>query len=157
MSKTEKITLTIVRVTMGWFFFYAGITKVFSPTWSAAKYIGNAKSFTWFYGLMLNETALSVINFLVMHGLTLLGISLILGLGVRLSSYLGAFLMIMLYAPLPFPRPNANAFIIDDHLIYAATLVFLGAVRAGRYLGLDSWCASLPIWRRFPRLRNLLG
>ncbi len=78
-------------------------------------------------------------NFINEWGLTLLGVSLILGIGVRLSSILGAILMLLYYFPiLDFPYPNPHAFLIDAHIIYVAALLFLGSLREGRIWGLDS-------------------
>ncbi|MEK7138266.1 MAG: hypothetical protein AAB787_02030, partial [Patescibacteria group bacterium] len=91
-------------------------------------------------------------------GLTLLGITLILGIFVRLSSVLGAILMFMYYFPiLQFPYPNTHSFIVDEHIIYATALLFLAAIKSGRVWGLEKWCSNLPICSKFPKLRTLLG
>lgn len=142
---------------MGWFYFYAGITKVLNPEWSAAGYLKGATSFTWFYGAMLDPTILPIVNFMNAWGLTLLGVSLLLGLFVRLSSSLGVALMLLYYFALGFPYPNAHALIVDDHIIYSFALIVLGTFRAGRAWGLETWCAALPICKRYPRLREWLG
>ncbi|MEK7630986.1 MAG: DoxX family membrane protein [Patescibacteria group bacterium] len=135
----SKLTLTLTRVSLGWLMFYAGITKVMNPDWSAAFYLKDAKTFGGFYEWILNSSALPVVNFINAWGLTLLGISLIVGLGVRLSSILGAVLMLLYYFPiLSFPMVGEYSYIVDDHIIYALVLVFFAAVRAGRVWGLDS-------------------
>ena len=98
------------------------------------------------------------INFVNEWGLTLLGVSLILGIGVRLSSVLGAVLMVFYYLPvLTFPRIAPHSYIVDDHIIYALVLVFFAAARAGRVYGMENWCAGLPICKRFPKLHNWWG
>lgn len=154
---SEKYTLGLLRIVMGWFFFYAGITKVIDPSWTAEGYIRGAKNFTWFFQWLLNPEILPVVNFMNEWGLTLLGISLILGLGVRLASILGAVLMMMYYVALPFPYPNTHAFVVDEHIIYTAALLYFAAFRAGRVWGLENWCSNLPICSRFPKLREWLG
>ena len=137
--------------------FYAGITKILNPEWSAAGYLANAKTFAGFYAWLLQPGFLPVINFINEWGLTFLGISLLLGVFVRLSSVLGAVLMLLYYFPvLDFPYLE-HAFLVDDHIIYAAALLFFASVRAGRVWGLDNWCANLPICSKYPRLRNWLG
>lgn len=100
---------------------------------------------------------LSLTNFVNEWGLTLLGVSLILGIGVRLSSILGALLMLLYYIPLGFPYPNASSFIVDQHIIYIFVLLYFSALRAGRVWGLENWCSKLPICSRYPKLRNLIG
>lgn len=138
-------------------FFYAGITKVLNAEWSAAGYLTNAKSFTGLFAWLASPGVLPVINFVNEWGLTLLGVSLILGIGVRFSSLLGALLMLLYYLPLGFPYPNPNAFIVDQHIIYIAALLYLAATRAGRVWGLEEWCERLPICRKFPGLHQWWG
>lgn len=135
----SKIMLTLTRVSLGWLMLYAGITKVMNPEWSAAFYLKGAKTFGGFYEWLLSSSMLPAINFINAWGLTLLGISLIVGLGVRLSSILGAILMLLYYFPiLSFPYAGEYSYIVDDHIIYALVLIFFAAVRAGRMWGLDS-------------------
>ena len=138
-SMFSKISLVLLRVSLGWLMFYAGITKVINPEWSAAFYLKGAKTFGAFYTWLLGSSMLPAINFINAWGLTLLGLSLIVGLGVRLSSILGAVLMMLYYFPiLEFPYVGEHSYIVDDHVIYALVLVFFAAVRAGRVWGLDS-------------------
>lgn len=158
MTQLQKISLFVLRMAAGWMFFYAGITKVLNPAWSAAGYLGAAKTFPLFYQWLASPALLPVTNFINAWGLTLLGISLILGIGVRISSLLGILLMLLYYFPiLTFPYPNPNSFLVDQHIIYIAALAVLAAYRAGRAWGLEPWCSGLPVCRRFPRLRALLG
>lgn len=158
MTQFQKISLFLLRISMGWLMFYAGITKVLNPAWSAAGYLKGAKTFVWFYQWLLQPNILPIINFINEWGLTLLGVSLILGVFVRLSSVLGAILMLLYYFPiLDFPYPNLFSYIVDEHIIYVLALILLASLRAGRVFGLENWCANLPICSKFPRLRNWLG
>ena len=138
MTSLQKFFLFVSRITVGWMFFYAGITKVLNPQWSAEGYLKGAKAFTWFFQILLDPGVLPIVNFMNKWGLTLLGISLILGLFVRFSSLLGVLLMILYYIALDFPHPNPNAYIVDQHIIYISILLFFAAVKAGRVFGLDS-------------------
>ena len=157
MSKYQKISLFVLRLSVGWMFFYAGITKVVNPEWSAAGYLSGAKMFLGFYGWLLSPNILPTVNLVNEWGLTLLGISLILGIGVRLSSVLGALLMSLYYVPLGFPHPNPHSYIVDEHIIYLAILLYFATIRAGRVWGLENWCSNLPICSQYPKLRNWLG
>lgn len=158
MTRFQKISLALFRLTMGWMFFYAGITKVLDPNWSAAGYLNGAKTFAGFYNLLTTPGLLPITNFINEWGLTILGVSLILGIGVRLASLLGALLMLLYYFPiLAFPYPNPHAFIVDEHIIYSAGLLLLAGLSAGRVFGLETWCANLPICSKYPKLRKLLG
>ena len=158
MAQFQKVSLFLLRVSLGWMFFYAGITKILNPEWSAVGYLKGAKTFAGFYQFLTQPGILPITNFVNEWGLTLLGISLIFGVFVRLSSILGAAMMLLYYFPiLDFPYPNAHSFIIDEHIIYAIALTLLAAWRAGRTYGLENWCANLPVCSKFPKLREWLG
>lgn len=158
MTKFQNLSLFLLRISMGWLMFYAGITKVLNPEWTAKGYLESAKTFSGFYQTLAAPNILPVINFINEWGLVLIGVSLVLGLFARLSSFFGIVLMFLYYFPiLDFPYPSTHAFLVDQHIIYAASLFVLASFRAGRVWGLDIWCASLPICSKFPKLRNILG
>ena len=158
MTRFQSVSLFLLRVGLGWMFFYAGITKILDPQWSAAGYLSGAKTFGGFYQWLMSPSVLPVVNFMNEWGLTLLGAALILGVFVRLASYGGALLMLLYYLPiLQFPYPNPHAYIVDEHIVYILALFVLAAFRAGRVGGLERRCANLPICSKFPRLRAWLG
>jgi thiosulfate dehydrogenase [quinone] large subunit len=138
MTQFQKISLFFLRVATGWMMLYAGITKIINPAWSAEGYLKGAKTFTGFYQWLAGPGILPAVNFVNEWGLTLLGVSLILGIGVRLSSVLGAVLMLLYYFPvLDFPYPNTHSYLVDEHIIYALVLLLLASFRAGRVWGLE--------------------
>jgi len=158
MTTLQKLLVFVLRISFGWLFLYAGVTKLIDPAWSAEGYIKSAKSFVWFYELLLQPTVLPIVNFVNEWGLTLLGLSLIFGVFVRLSSVLGAVLMLFYYfVVLEFPYPNSHAFLVDEHIVYALLLLCFAAFRVGRIWGLEEWCSGLPLCRMFPRWREWLG
>src|SRR3989338_2380123 len=131
MPQLQKVSLFLLRISLGWVFLYAGITKVLDSGWSAAGYLNNAKTFAGLYQWFANPNLLPIVNFINEWGLTLLGISLILGVFVRLSSIFGIAIMLLYYFPvLEFPYiPGAHAFIVDEHIIYAAILFYFTTSR----------------------------
>lgn len=158
MSKFEKVSLFLLRVGMGWLMFYAGITKILNPEWSAIGYLRAAQTFPGFYQWLSSPGILPTINFINEWGLTLLGVSLILGIAVRFSSVLGAMLMILYWFPvLQFPYVEHGFLVDSEHVITALVLVYFAAIRAGRVWGLENWCANLPICRRFPQWHKFIG
>lgn len=157
LNNLEAKFLLISRLAVGWLMFYTGITKILDPAWTAKGYLMGAKTFPGFYSWLASTGNIGWVDFLNEWGLTLIGASLILGLGVRLSSILGAALMLLYYFPiLEFPKVE-HGFIVDEHIVYASLLLFLAALKAGRYYGLDNWCANLPICRRYPQLHKIWG
>lgn len=155
MNKLEKKWLALLRIAMGWLMFYAGITKVLDPEWTAAGYAKSAKTFAGMYQWFAASGQIGLIDFVNKWGLTLLGISLILGIGVRLSASLGAVLMLFYYFPvLEFPYAGEHSYVVDEHIIYTLVLAFLAAVRAGRHFGLEEWFGKtfLRGWPKFQRI-----
>lgn len=152
-----KLILFLTRLSLGWVMFYAGVTKIMNPNWSAAGYLKGAKTFPDFFQSLTDPSVLPIINLVNEWGLTLLGVSLILGVGVRLSSVLGAVLMMMYYFPaLDFPKIGTTSYIVDDHIIYALVLLYFAAIRAGRVMGMEEWFAN-KFFAKSRGIQNILG
>jgi len=138
MDKQARIYIVALRMALGWLFFYAGITKLVNPAWSAAPYISAAKTFGGLYSWFTTPGVIDVVNVLNEWGLTLIGVSLIVGAFVRVSSVLGVVLMVLYYLPiLDFPTVGAHGYIVDEHVIYAAALLVLYATKSGHVCGAD--------------------
>lgn len=122
---------------MGWMFFYAGITKVLDPTWSAEKYLQGAKSFSGFYAWLASAQNIDWVNFLNEWGLTLIGAALLCGAFTKLASYFGMLLMALYYFPgLEFPYIG-HGLLVDEHIIYIFALLLLVELNAGQFWGAD--------------------
>ncbi len=130
----------LLRLTLGWLFLYAGLVKILDDKWSAAGYLKGAKTFPELYAWLALPQNIGWVNLLNEWGLTLIGVSLILGIMVRFSSIAGIALMLLYYFPaLNFPYVGEHAYIVDEHIIYMAAFLVLYAVRAGEYLGVDRY------------------
>ena len=143
MSTYQKVSLFLLRMSLGWYMLYAGVPKVFDPNWSAAGYLAGAKNFAGFYNFFLTPGMLPITNFLNAWGITLIGVSLILGVCVRWSSVFGILLMVLYYFALPFPMQDAHSYVVDAHFINAAGFLTLAAFGAGRVWGLENWFSRL--------------
>ena len=142
MNNFQKISIFLLRISMGWFTFYAGITKVQNAAWSAAGYIQGAKTFPGFYQWFLQPDILPIVNFLNAWGLLLIGVALLTGVFVRAASFFGIALMLLFYFPiLDFPYPNPHTYLVDEHIIYALAFLVLMATRAGSFWGLGRLCS----------------
>ncbi|OHA64713.1 MAG: hypothetical protein A2940_02025 [Candidatus Wildermuthbacteria bacterium RIFCSPLOWO2_01_FULL_48_29] len=149
MTLYEKSSLFLLRVGLGLLFFYTGITKVLDSDWSAAGYLNNAKTFPAFYSWLASPGILPITNLVNEWGLTLLGVSLLLGVFVRVSSIGGAILMLLYYFPavemkafeffpqITVPYIGMNSVLVDEHIVYALAFVALAVFRAGRAWGLE--------------------
>ncbi len=142
MFKHHDVVVVTLRIILGWVFFYAGIVKVFNPAWSAAFYLKDAHTFPSFFQFLLQPDVLPIVNFLNVWGLTLIGLSLLVGIFVRVSAPLGALLMVLYYLPaLHFPYVGEHSMLIDEHIVYALLLIFLMLSNAGMKFGLDKFIA----------------
>ncbi len=140
MNKQLKIAVFLSRVGLGILFFYAGITKVLNPSWSAVGYLSSAKTFPELYQWFASAGNIGWVNFMNEWGLTLVGLALIVGLLVRWASIGGILLMVLYYlAILQFPYVGANSFLVDDHIIFITAFLVLITSNAGTFWGLDSW------------------
>ncbi len=143
--------LAILRIAMGFIFLWAFLDKTFGLgiATSAARAWTNGGSPTAGY-LSHTDGALAVmfqvmsssvvVEWLFMMGLLGLGLSLILGIGLRVAAAAGSLLMILMWLS---QLPLANNPFLDEHLIYAMMLILLASVDAGRWLGLGRWWANL--------------
>ena len=151
-------TIFILRLALGWIFFYAGFSKVMDPAWSAAGLLSGSQVLPSLYHWFASPGVLSVINFVNEWGLLLLGVSLLLGLFVRLSSSFGILLMALYYLPqLNFPIASKVYFLIDVHVIFILGLVILIQAQAGQFWGLEQWLVRQPVYKKSSFLKRLVG
>ena len=150
MKNYQKLLITILRIAIGWHFLYEGISKILQDNWTAAGFLRNTSGlFSGFYHFIAaNPAVLRVSDFLNMYGLLLIGLALFIGFYSRLSSLLGAALMILYYfAYPPFGNPMLNPadghlFIVDKLFLEAAVLIFLFYYRESGY-GLDGLISNV--------------
>ena len=139
MNSTARITLTLARISLGWIFFYAGLTKFLADSWSASGYISSSTAFPTFFAWLSAPENITWVNALNIWGAMAIGVSLILGLFTRIGAFFGAVMMILYWLPIfHFPYAGEHSLIIDDHIIYAFILLFFAAYGAGKYYGIDA-------------------
>ncbi|MFQ5711444.1 MAG: DoxX family protein [Candidatus Geothermarchaeales archaeon] len=149
--------LLALRITLGWVFLWAGAEKLYSEITTGklatAGYLQHAVRgpFEAFFKSLAGNI---VVDAMVVWGLTLIGISLILGLLIRPSSFLGAVLMMFMYFS-AFP-PEHNP-IFDEHIAYAVSLVVLASSGAGRIAGLDGLLRRTDKIAKHPLILRILG
>jgi thiosulfate dehydrogenase [quinone] large subunit len=159
-----------LRVTMGWVLLQGGVTKLITyldgnpeTNWTAAGYLANAiPEGNPFGELWLGMAGSPMVDILVMWGLTLTGLGLILGAFVRWNAFWGAVMMLMFWAAalqggITAGLPIAHGWVVDDHMVYAALLFGLGAIGAGRILGLDAYLENLDVVQNNAWLRYFMG
>ncbi len=145
---------------MAWTFLYAASHQVFVPGWSVVGFLHSTKTFHGFYSLFTGPVVAPVLTFLVEYGHLLIGLSLLFGLLVRVSSAFGVMLMLVYWtAHMDFPYIGAGTtnFLIDEHIVYAGVLVYLIVKHAGHVWGLDSWIEKTRWLQDHPSLKPLVA
>lgn len=158
-STIDRGFLLFFRLAMAWTFLYAASHQIFDPNWSVAGFLGHTKTFHDVYAPFTAPGWAKIISFAVGYGHLLIGLSLLVGLLVRVSAYFGVLLMLLYWtAHMDWPYiENANNFILDSHIVYAGVLAFLALKQAGHVFGLDAWVGTLGVVRDHPRLKQLVA
>lgn len=139
MNTKQKLSFTLLRIALGWIFFYAGITSILNPKWTALAYLKGAQTLSFLYQWLALPQNITWVNLLNKFGLTLIGISMILGLFTRIGSIFGMLLMVLFYLPiLKFPLVGTHSFLVDEHVIYFLIFFLMFAYDGGKVWGLDS-------------------
>ncbi|MDQ2756941.1 MAG: hypothetical protein M3Y71_10320 [Actinomycetota bacterium] len=131
-----------------------GVTSLFGPAaWIHGGSPTNgflshaAGPFSGMYGSMAGAVWADWLFMLALLGI---GAALALGIASRLATGAGALLLVLMWSA---ALPPANNVFMDDHLVYAMTLVLIAGLGAGHTWGLAAAYERLAIVRRFPILR----
>ena len=138
----KRNILGLLRIALGWVFFYAGLSKIMNSSWTAAGFLNGAKTFPGLYHWFALPANIGWVNVLNEYGLALVGLGLILGLKVRWVSLAGILLMVLYYFPqLSFPYAGStSAYIIDEHVVYGLILGYY-------WVGGDQGSWRLKLWQ----------
>lgn len=155
MNKQVTIAATALRLLLGWFMFVDGLEALFTPNWSASGFLLGAKTFPAFYAWFAAAGNSWWVNPLNSWGITVIGVALLLGIGVRFASWAGVLLMLLYYFPhytLPWVP---NGFVVEYHIIYAAIFVLIAVFPTAQDFGLAKYMRK-SFLGRIPLLRTLI-
>ncbi|MDR2472905.1 MAG: DoxX family protein [Tannerella sp.] len=129
-----KWIITVIRTAIGWHFLYEGIVKCVATNWTSADYLAGTRGMaSWFYHFLAGSpVAVTVVDWMNIIGLIVIGLALFLGVFVRWASLGGVVLLALYYFAYPpfgvslaMGVHNGSVFIFDQIFIEAAVLVFL--------------------------------
>jgi len=158
-SHAERTLVLVFRLLMAWTFIYAASHQVFVANFSVVGFLKSTKTFHDFFMIFTAPAIAPVVSFLVSWGHLLIGLSLLTGLMVRVSSVFGIALLLMYWtAHMDWPFiENKNNFIVDYHIVYSVVLIYLIVKHAGHVWGLDGWLANQAFMREHPSLKPLVA
>jgi len=156
ISTIGMYILVILRIIIGWHFLYEGLIKLGNPAWTSAGYLelSNWIFAGFFHWIAVSPGVLALVDFINIWGQILIGLGLMLGLFTRISAYSGAILLALYYlANPPFVGSivaslEGNYMIIDKNLIEAVTLLIIGILPTGLFLGFDRMLQDLVFRKR---------
>jgi len=157
--RAPMIAITVMRVLVGWHFFYEGLTKLTAPSWTAAGYLKQAKGplAEQFKSLASRPDLLANADLITMWGLTIVGACLMLGLFTRLAGAIGIGFILLFYLAAPpwigyfYAIPSEGSYLlVNKNLVELSALVVILLTGSGRFAGLDRIVHG--VIRRRPRL-----
>jgi thiosulfate dehydrogenase (quinone) large subunit len=155
---TEQVLVVFFRLAIGWTFLWAAIHH-FGDDQFVTGFLSHTKTFHNVYAPLTNPAIVPTLTFLVEYGHMLIGLSLISGLLVRVSSPFAIMLLLMYWtAHMDFPFiENVNNYLVDYHIVYSGVLVYLIIKRTGHVFGLDGLLERMHMVEQYPALRPLVG
>lgn len=145
-SYYQLVSLSLLRILVGWHLLYEGMAKLANSNWTSAAYLLDSK---WLFSglakwMVTNPGLLSLVDTLNIWGLTLIGLSLMLGLMSRWGSIAGACLLVVYYlfhpplVGLDYSKPPEGSYlIVDKNLVEACALFVLAMFPTSHITGLD--------------------
>jgi thiosulfate dehydrogenase [quinone] large subunit len=179
-SETEETAtglhraLAVLRIAFGFTFLWAFLDKAFALGFATGKdQEGNVDRFgdaAWINGGSPTEGFLTFgvpadnpfkdifnsmagqawVDWLFMLGLLGIGVTLLLGVGMRIGTAAGALMYAFMYAAV---LPLENNPVVDDHLIGVIVMVVLGLAAAGTTWGLGRQWRRTTLVERYPVLK----
>ena len=146
-----------IRIGLGWIFLWAFLDKLLGlghETASKDAWINGGHPTLGFLKFATKGPLADVYqsvagaawaDWLFTVGLAGIGIALVAGIAMRLAAAAGVLMLVLMWSA---ALPPANNPIIDDHIIYALTLVAITLAGAGHTLGLGR------VWDRLPLVRD---
>jgi len=161
LSRTQQLSLVVLRTLIGWHFLYEGFTKVLGPSWSragapigrftAAGYLRGASGpFAELFRGLADASWLPWLDLVVAWSLVLIGLGLMLGLFTQLACAGALALLALFYLSwLPTsgvhqPGGEGAYLLVNKNLIEAAAVAVVLAFRTDRIAGLDLLRAAEP-------------
>lgn len=156
----EQCTWGLLRITMGWTLLWPFMDKLSGLNFAtppekawllgSSPTLGFLKSSTGPFAEIYQSIAGNpIIDWLFMMGLLFIGICFVLGIGMKIASYGGALMMLLMWSShLPLKQNP----LIDEHIIYALVFLGLNFAHAGQYLGLGKWWSKTALVKRYRAL-----
>ena len=160
MNEKGKNFWVALRIILGLIFLYSALNSLFGFTGESPGWLNGGGSPTFGYlnfatygpfaGLFQGLAGNPVVDILHVGGQLLIGISLLLGIGLRIAGIAGALQMMLIYLS-AFPPPFNP--VLDEHIVYAVILIGIAVLRPGEVLGLGKMWSEADLVKNYPILQ----
>lgn len=160
VAPPASYALAAARLVLGLIFLWAFLDKLLGLGYTTPKerawleggsptegYLGS--SFGPLGDLFQGMAGNPVVDALFMAGLFGVGVSLTLGIAVRLGGWSGCAMVLLMYAshPTPWADPHGTHPFLDGHILEAAVLALMALTTCGHTLGLGRmWAQRTAKW-----------
>ncbi len=148
--------LLLGRLSFGFYFLWSGFDKLIT-NFSSAGFLANVSQGPLkdvFVDMGTSTAAVNVIDPLVIWGQIAIGFALFFGVFTRFALLMAATQMFLFYLPTLWPEHNP---FLDEHIFYIGIFAVLGALGAGRVLGVDALLERTAPVKRMPALGYAMG
>lgn len=142
-ERRVKISITLLRIFIGWHFLYEGVVKLYNPDWTSFGYLASAQGpLKPLFALLTQETFLGWVDTLNITALIVVGFTLILGIFERKGALVGIGLLSLYYLAHPsFPglhqiNVEGNYWFVNKNLIELVACILIYNFPTSQFFGL---------------------
>lgn len=145
-TRLQIISLTILRIVIGWHFLHEGIYKIMKPSWTSFYYLKDSDGVfkPVFNFIADNQILLNISDYSNIYGLTIVGLFLVLGIYTRFSTIVASIFLLMYYISHPpliglkYALPTEGEYMIfDKNFIEMIALWVIFIFPQSKVLGID--------------------
>ncbi len=148
VNKTDnhnvKISVTLLRILVGWHFLYEGIVKMYNPEWTSFGYLASAQGpLKPLFSALTDASTIGWVDTLNMTALLVVGITLIMGFFEKKGALVGIGLLALYYLAHPsfpwLPQLNVegNYWFVNKNLIELVVCVLIYNYPTGHFFGIS--------------------
>lgn len=127
-----------LRFALAYLFIFAAWDKLVTPDWSATAYLQHATGpFAAFFQMLAGN---ALVDFSVVYGELLIGISFLVGCLMKPAAFFGMILMFLFYFS-SWSANTAHGF-VSEHIVVALVCGLFLFGEFGHWYGLDGWIAK---------------
>ncbi|WP_222983656.1 DoxX family protein [Flagellimonas meishanensis] len=143
-NRKVSISITLLRILVGWHFLYEGIIKMYNPEWTSFGYLASAQGpLKPIFTALTDASIIGWVDTLNITALIVVGITLILGFFERKGALVGIGLLTLYYLAHPaLPwvtqlNTEGSYWIVNKNLIELVVCILLYNYPTGHFFGLS--------------------